>query len=149
MKEDEVKAKGKEILEEKGYRVLTEVLTLSGNRDVILDLRGERVHTTLGDFVKYEEGHYKSEGEKTEELEFDMIWVECKGDVGISEALEGFIRTVWAVWYGGGQGILAIPNNTFQRLQDYVDFFEQNAKVVIGKGKMSLLNVETGRVQKL
>lgn len=66
----------------------------------------------------------------------ENIWVECKGDQGISDLLEGFIRLEFAVFYGGGKGILAIPNEAYQKLTKYAEFLKQAENVIC------LLNVE-------
>lgn len=143
MKEEEVKEKVKRRYEEAKYRVLKEVPVTCENGSVVLDFRAEQV-----DNVLYEKGHYSSDI-PTEEAEFEEIWIECKGDVSVSETLEGFIRTVYAVWCGGGLGVLAVPNKLFQQLQNKIDFFKQVSSVTLGKGRMSLLNIETGEITAL
>lgn len=137
MKEKDVVGATRAILEGAGYRVMSEVLVPSGNhRTVILDLRGERTEGAT-----YDGQHYNSKSE-TKKLNFELVWVECKGSVNLSEALEGFVRTLFAVWYGGGCGTLAVPSDVHSALQMEQEFLAQAAKVAVGKGHMSILEVE-------
>lgn len=91
-----VKSEVKAWLESQGYTVKTEVPVPLQNRDVILDLQGEK--------------------------NLDRIWVEAKGDNGISDYLEGFSRLLFAVYYGGGRGIIAVGDQ--ERLLEYEEFLK-------------------------
>lgn len=137
MKEKDVVGATRAILEGAGYRVISEVLVPSGNhRTVILDLRGERIEGAT-----YDGQHYSSKSEM-KKLDFELLWVECKGSVNLSEALEGYIRTLFAVWNGGGLGVLAVPSDVYDALSVEQEFLVQTAKVAVGKGLMSILDVE-------
>lgn len=61
----------------------------------------------------------------------EIVWVEAKGDVGISDLLEGFIRTEFACHQGGGHGILAVPREQAERLAKYSDFLSQAPHVKV------------------
>ena len=75
----------------------------------------------------------------------DLLWVEAKGsDVNFSQLLEGYIRTVYAIYHGGGNGFLAVPHNEYLRLLDQKEFLEAIAHSVNGKGTMGLLDAERG-----
>jgi len=73
----------------------------------------------------------------------DLLWIEAKGsDVSFSQLLEGFIRTIYAVFHGGGSGYLAIPHEEYKRLLEQREFLEAVAHSVNGKGMMGILDVE-------
>ena len=55
----------------------------------------------------------------------DLIWVEAKGEVGMSQLLEGFIRMVCACYWGGGSGLLAIPSAECGGMLEQRDFLER------------------------
>jgi len=77
----------------------------------------------------------------------DLIWVEAKGSgCGMSTLLQGFIRTVYAIWNGGGNGFLAIPNEEFLIMKKQAEFLERVSQSVNGKGQMGVLNVETNEI---
>jgi hypothetical protein len=73
----------------------------------------------------------------------ELFWIEAKGSgVNFSELLEGFVRTVYAIYHGGGNGYLAVPHAEYQRLLEQRDFLRAVAESVNGKGQMGLLDVE-------
>jgi len=55
----------------------------------------------------------------------DLIWVEAKGEVGMSQLLEGFIRVVCACYWGGGSGLLAIPSIECDQMLEQQDFLRR------------------------
>lgn len=126
MTEDEVNLKVKEWLEKQGYHykgILNkgkgQVSIPDGNRQVLLDHQGVK------------------------DSPIDLVWIEAKGSgVNFSELLEGFIRTVYGIHRGGGNGYLAIPHAEYERLLEQKDFLEAVATTVNGKGTMGLLDVE-------
>lgn len=146
MKEDEVKRKVEEVLEGEDFRVLKEV-PVNEERDVILDFIGEKVGTQKS-VLEYRDGHYISD-EKTEDTGIARWWVECKGDVGMSMLLEGFIRTVYSVWHGGGLGTLALPEKQFERLKRDEEFLSMVAKTVLGRGKIQICSIINGEKMEL
>jgi len=80
----------------------------------------------------------------------DLVWIEAKGsDVNFSELLEGFIRTIYAIYHGGGNGYLAIPHAEYLRLLEQKEFLKAVAESVNGKGTMGLLDVERGTTLEL
>lgn len=119
MDEDEVKTCAKRWLEKQNYKVQEEVGVLGTQREVILD------------FWSYKDGSVP-----------EIIWVEAKGDTNLSELLEGFIRLKFAIYHGGGLGILALPHKTCQKLLKHKAFLKQVEKVIY------LLDVERNRLIK-
>jgi len=119
MNEDEVKKLTKKWLEKQGFKVHSEV-AVGESREVILDFYG------------FKDGSPPK-----------IIWVECKGDENLSELLEGFIRTEFAVYDRGGLGILSIPHKATKKLIKYKDFLKQ-AENIIG-----ILDIEKNRLIKL
>ncbi len=83
------------------------------------------------------------QGLKTKPI--DLLWIEAKGSGrNFSELLEGFIRAVYAIYYGGGNGYLAVPHKEYTILLGRKDFLKAIAESVNGKGTMGLLDVERG-----
>jgi hypothetical protein len=131
MTEDEVNIRCREWLERQGYRykgILNQgygqvaIPDGSGQRAVLLD------HQGFSDRTK------------------ELVWIEAKGSsVNFSELLEGFVRTVYAIYHGGGNGYLAVPHAEYQRLLEQRDFLRAVAESVNGKGVMGLLDVEDGK----
>lgn len=75
----------------------------------------------------------------------DLVWIEAKGSgCNLSELLEGFSRTIYAIYYGGGHGYLATPHDEYTRLVKQKDFLKAVAESVNGKGTMGLLDIEIG-----
>ena len=108
MDEPEVSALTLKWLEERGYTVKTEVGVSGTEREVILD------------YFAFTENAGTPE----------ILWIECKGDVSLSMLLEGFIRTEFAIFLGGGKGILSCPTNAIQKLLKYKNFLEQAKDVI-------------------
>jgi hypothetical protein len=75
----------------------------------------------------------------------DLVWIEAKGEVVLSELLEGFIRTVYAVYHGGGNGYLAVPHAEYEKMLEQKEFLKAVAEAVNGKGLMGLLDAEKGQ----
>jgi len=88
------------------------------------------VPTTLGNDVKIDAQLEKSPNER--------IWVEGKGDVGMSALIQGLGRLCFAIFLGGGKGLLAIDRERTERLLQYKEFLEW-----FGGGiKLGIFNVE-------
>lgn len=101
MDEPEVKERIRKQMEGQGYRLKTEPPVLDTDREVILD------------FYAWREGDTP-----------DVVWIECKGDVNVSELLEGWVRTAFATYQGGGRGMLVAPAKSIARLERYGDFLK-------------------------
>lgn len=75
----------------------------------------------------------------------DLLWIEAKGSGdNLSELLEGFVRLCAAIYYGRGNGYLAIPHREFNLLLEQKEFLKAVANSVNGKGTMGLLDIEKG-----
>lgn len=130
MTEDEVNIRCKEWLLAKGYKykgILNagkgQVPIPDGNRQVLLDHQG------------------------TKDNPVGLVWVEAKGsNVNFSQLLEGFIRTVYAIYWGAGDGYLATPHKEFLKLLEQREFLKAVANSVNGKETMGLLDIEKGDI---
>jgi hypothetical protein len=72
----------------------------------------------------------------------DLLWVEAKGsNTGMSQLLEGFIRMAYAVYHGGGKGILATPTIEYQQIKEQEGFLR--AIAIASDKSLGLLNAET------
>lgn len=126
---DEVNIGCREWLEKRGFKYkgilnvgFGQVPVPDGNRQVLLDHQGFSVTTQ------------------------ELIWIEAKGSgVNFSELLEGFIRTCYGVYHGGGIGYLAVPKNEYDKLLGQTTFLESAAHVINGRGTMGLLDIEGKR----
>lgn len=126
MTEDEVNIRCKEWLLAKGFTykgILNkgrgQVPVPDGNRQVLLDHQGIK------------------------DKPIDLVWIEAKGSgVNFSELLEGFTRTVYAIFHGGGIGYLATPHKEFSKLLEQKEFLKAVAHSVNGKGTMGLLDMK-------
>ena len=129
MTEDEVNLKVKEWLENHSYHY----------KGILKKGLGQvPVPDGIGRFVLIDH-----QGIKDKPIE--LVWIEAKGSgCNLSELLEGFIRTVYAVYYGGGNGYLAAPHVEYERLVARQVFLRAVAESVNGKGTMGLLDVERG-----
>jgi len=132
MTEDEVNVKCREWIEKRGFKYkgvlnkgLGQVPIPLGERSVLIDHQG------------------------VNDRERNLIWIEAKGDVNLSQLLEGFIRVTYAVYEGGGTGYIAVPHNEFGILTERLDFLKAVALSVNGKGMMGILDVEGGEVIEL
>lgn len=121
MDEDAVKKLTREWQEARGYTVKPEPSAPIESEE----------HELFLDFHAYR-------GEEPE-----ILWIECKGDVSLSELLEGFIRMELCVHYGGGLGLLAVPTKSRRRLLKFKDFLGHSIE------KVALLDAEEGKVFKL
>lgn len=74
----------------------------------------------------------------------DLIWVEAKGEVGMSQLLEGFIRVVCACYWGGGSGLLAIPATECEQMLEQRDFLKRVG--VSCERKIGILDAEKKEV---
>lgn len=76
----------------------------------------------------------------------DLLWVEAKGGGdNLSELLEGFIRLCVAIYWGGGNGFLAVPHAEYERLLEQKDFLRAVAHSVNDKGQMGLIDIERNK----
>ena len=121
MEEKEVKGITKQYFEKQGYKVTKEPKV---SEEVRLDLYA----------FKYVERGQGTIGNKTK-VRPDVIWIECKGDVGFSTVLEGLIRTAFATYVNGGRGILTLPRKQYLIMEKYRDFLNC-------KGNLEVLCVE-------
>ena len=60
--------------------------------------------------------------------------------------VEGFIRTCYAIYHGGGNGYLAIPHSEFQKMIEQSDFLKDVSFSINGKGVMGILDVEESQL---
>ncbi len=74
----------------------------------------------------------------------DLIWVEAKGEVGMSQLLEGFTRVVCACYWGGGSGLLAIPSAECETMLEQRDFLRRVG--VACERKVGILDAENSEV---
>jgi len=81
-------------------------------------------------------------GEKQTDIGWVRLWIEDKGSCNLSTLLEGFSRVCYAVFNGGGEGLLGIPHDRVQVINDNEDFFDKLALVTVGKGRVGFLDVE-------
>lgn len=152
MKEEEVNKRVKVWLEERGYTykgVLKngDVPVPDGKRDVLIDAHGIQLVNKKGDVLEFEEGKGYKGDDNTKDYRYETIWVEGKGEnANFSELLEGFVRTLYAVWHGKGIGLLAVPSDKFELLMEEKEFLEHLSEVTVGKGCAGLMNVETNEI---
>jgi len=151
MKETEVNEKVKLWLEEQGYSykgVLKggDVPIANGKRDVKIDAHGVRLINDKKEIVRFEEDKGYDGNNNTKDYRFESIWIEAKGDVGMSDLIEAFGRVCYAVWHSRGLGLVAVPGKQFEMMIEEKDFFMQMTKVTVGRGSAGLMNVETKKV---
>ncbi len=151
MNEKEVNKKVKAWLEKQGYSykgVLKDgdVPIANGKRDVLLDAHGVRLINEKGDVVEFEEGKGYDGNSDTKDCYYESVWVEAKGDVGMSDLIEAFGRVCYAVWHGNGLGIVAVPKKQFEMMMDEKEFFAKIAEVTVGKGKIGVMDAEIEKV---
>lgn len=124
MEEKEVKEQTKKYLEERDYKVTEEPKV---SEEVRLDLfafkyvgKGQRILTN-----------------KTKTRP-DALWIECKGDVGFSAVLEGLVRTAFAIYINGGQGMLSLPMKQYLLMRKYKNFMDckKELEVICVEGKI-------------
>lgn len=120
MREEEVKKLAKKWLEAQGYKVRPETPAPIDNEDRELAL----------DFYAYRDAKP------------EVLWVEAKGDVNLSQLLEGFVRTELCVHYGGGLGLLALSTSSRRKLMKYEDFLKHSVETI------ALLDVQEGKIFK-
>lgn len=72
----------------------------------------------------------------------DILWVEAKGSVEFSQLLQGFIRVAYAVWWGGGRGLIAAPRKEANLLRDQSKFLSIVGKAIAGEGSLGVFNAE-------
>jgi len=151
MKEKEVNEKVKVWLEKQNYSykgVLKggDVPIANGKRDVKLDAHGVRLINNKNKIVPFDEDKGYDKNNNTKDYQFESIWIEAKGDVGMSDLIEAFGRVCYAVWHSRGLGLVAVPEKQFEMMIDEKDFFMKMAEVTVGKGGVEILNVETNTV---
>jgi hypothetical protein len=132
MTEDEVNLKCREWISKQGYKYkgilnigLGQVPIPNGERSVLIDHQGFCFSNK------------------------SLVWIEAKGEVNLSELLEGFIRVNYAVYEGGGIGYLATPHKQYELLKDRLDFLKAIAYSVNGKGFLGLMDVENNTIIEL
>ncbi|MCL4518347.1 MAG: hypothetical protein M1587_04035 [Thaumarchaeota archaeon] len=103
--EDKIKTEIRSKLEEQGFKVKPEVAAANSDRNVILDF-------------------YAFKEPKLDEAP-EILWVECKGDVNLSELIEGFARLEFALFFSGGKGLFVAPEKQIELMQEFEDFFKQ------------------------
>jgi len=138
MTENEINEKVREWLTQRGYSykgVLNtkpkegansngygQVVVPDGTRNVLIDHTGHR------------------------DRPVDLIWIEAKGSgVGLSMLLQGFSRVGYAVYHGGGKGLLACPTAEFEMMFAQREFLK--AIGIASERSLGLLDGETGRVE--
>lgn len=76
----------------------------------------------------------------------DLIWIEAKGSgVGMSQLLEGFARMAYAVYHGGGRGLLACPTAEFEMMLVQSEFLGHIGTA--SERSLGLMDGETDRVE--
>jgi hypothetical protein len=81
--------------------------------------------------------------EKREDGRWLRKWIEDKGSCNLSTILEGFSRICYAIYHGGGDGLLSLPSDSFQIAMDNKDFLELMAKTAKTEGSVGILDIET------
>lgn len=77
----------------------------------------------------------------------ERLWVEAKGSHNsVSDFLQGFIRLTFAIWYGGGDGLLALPEDGLNKILAFREFLERVAIATMDRGKIGLFNADTNEV---
>lgn len=113
-------AKPKKEAYENGYG---QVCVPDGNRCVLIDHTGHKDYPVV-----------------------DLIWIEAKGSgVGMSTLLEGFSRMAYAVYHGGGRGLLACPTAEFELL--FAQRLFLKAIGVASERSLGLFDGETDKVE--
>jgi hypothetical protein len=87
-------------LESEGWKVKPEVAVVDSDRNVVLD------------FYAFKEGP-------------QILWIECKGNVNLSELIEGFARLEFALFYGGGKGLFCAPVKQIRLMEEFGEYFKQ------------------------
>lgn len=151
MNEKEVNKKVKKWLEKQGYSykgVLThgDVPVPGTGGKVKLDAHGVRLINEKGDVVEFEEGKGYDGNSDTKDCHYESVWVEAKGDVGMSDLIEAFGRVCYAVWHGNGLGVVAVPKKQFEMMVDEKEFFAKMAELTVGKGKIEIMNAEIEKI---
>ena len=151
MKEKEVNEKVKAWLEKQNYSykgVLKggDVPIANGKRDVKLDAHGVRLINDKKGIVPFEEGKGYDGNSNTKDYQFESIWIEAKGDVGMSDLIEAFGRVCYAIWHSKGLGLVAVPKKQFEMMREEKDFFMQMAKVTVGNGVVGVMDTETNKI---
>lgn len=72
----------------------------------------------------------------------ERLWIEDKGSCNTSTILEGFSRICFAVFYGSGDGLLALPHDMIKKIKEIDEFLILLAHIVIGRGRVGILDVE-------
>ena len=99
-----------------------QVAVPDGTRNVLIDHTGHKDHPII-----------------------DLIWIEAKGSgVGMSMLLQGFSRVGYAVYHGGGKGLLACPTTEFEMMLDRGDFLR--AIGIASERSLGLLDAEKKEV---
>lgn len=135
MREEEVHLLSKKWLEDNGY----------GYKGVCNEGTGLGGHVPVPTVTENEKVLIDNQGEKRENGEWIRLWIEDKGsNANLSTLLEGFIRVVYAVYYGGGDGLLSIPHDRMRVIEENQEFFYRFANAAVGKGRVGVLDIEKG-----
>jgi hypothetical protein len=62
--------------------------------------------------------------EKWNNNKIERIWIESKCNDGFMELLSGFVKVIFAVYYGGGKGYLACSKDDVKVLLEHKDFLK-------------------------
>ena len=134
MNEDEVHSRSYQYLLKHGYNNYCGVCTKNGeygSGDVPVPTENKN---------KVQIDH---KGEKRVNDKWIRCWIEDKGSCNLSTVLEGFSRICYAVYYGGGNGLLSLPDDSFRIAEQNKDFLSLIAWVTFNKGSVGIINIET------
>lgn len=147
MIEKEVHVLSKRWLESQGYQykgVCNEGKTFENRYDGQVEKVGG--HVPVPTVTENEKVLIDNQGEKQENGKWIRVWIEDKGsNANLSTLLEGFIRVVYAVYHGGGDGLLSVPHDRMRIIEENMDFIKQVAEVTVGKGRIGILDAEKNR----
>ena len=134
MIEEEVHPLSQKYLLEKGFTSYKGVMTKNGcygSGDVPVPTQNDN---------KVQIDH---QGEKREKNQWVRFWIEDKGSCNLSTVLEGFSRICYAIYYGGGDGLLSLPSDSFEIAMSNKEFIALLASITVGKGRVGILDIES------
>lgn len=89
------------------------------------------------------------QAEKIVNNQRERRWIEDKGNIGMSKILEGFIRVCFAVYYGGGDGLLSLPSERYEMVIQETEFFSSLVSSLKSNkeiGKIGLLDSKKNKI---